>query len=182
MASRMTSLPRGGETIYEIIRVRTWLADRYATYATNVPDRFFLDWVGESDRKRYGKVLGTCTRHYLAFIERRAFVDSELGRRHMAYGRWVERETYPALYNRLSVASQHPAWSNFGLEDRVRLASATVFASLLRAGAERAGAWDGMPPPREEPLEFIDRWGARHLVSVDAIPVATRFGYGPSGT
>lgn len=179
MGSIAEAPPRGGEIIYEVIRIRTWFSARYATYAKGVSNLFFLDRLKEAEQEKYYRLMEANMREIMRFLDSVDGVLNAFGHHHIAYGKWVDDDLYPALFNRLELVAQHSIWGTLDLHDKVCLVAQVIFETIFWCAALRAAAWKGNTECRETPFVFIDRSDRRHIIDLTRIPSVRRYGPKP---
>jgi len=178
MAVKSSKPSERGEVIYEVVPVYQWLSERFLIYVRGVAGLFFCGQVKRECEEVFHRTLETYARELSGILTSERFRKSALGIRRMAYGKWVEGELYPALFNRLELLTQRSFWSEFDLRDRVRLTVSVIFETVVWCAAVRSAAWNETQVPKETAFVFTDCRGLSHVIDVTSIPSVRR--YGPS--
>jgi hypothetical protein len=177
MGTLTKKLPKGGETIYEVMYIGRWMHENYASMAKAVMNFLFLSHLPEKEHRRYYVLMKRHVEAFDAATIDPEFVKSSFMLQRMPYGSWVDRDLARGLFSRIEVVIGHPAWSNFHLKDQVRLVAEMIFEAMTWSGTLRAAVWNGEPRFEEPEYYFIDQWHGRHLFTFKDVPVTTRFGY-----
>lgn len=180
MGTYTTSLPKGGEIIYEVLYIQKWMYEHYVVMASGISNLTFMRLLPKEEHRRYHILMQKYVQAHERLLRQPEFLESFLARMHVPHGKWVTQDFFKGCCQRLEIVFDHPAWSNFDLNDRVRFVAECVFEGMLWCGVRRASAWKGKSFPKEPEFTFVDQWNAKHVFEFDEIPTVIRPGYTPT--